>query len=299
MEHEKDYDTLPEVEIYAIASQDAERLAVLLTKEAVTLIGSKEAEGIAIVEENEVRGAICVRISPFEEQVMELLSLYVAPDWRRRALGGTLLLEALERGMEATDGLLNRIECTFSSSAEGVEAFLQHAGFRIQTVPDSAVWCCSLEQAAKGKLLQGKMASAKEPVSLSKLSLAEQSLLMETLDRRDVAYFTREELSKVHREISFVLFDAKDPSVIQACAIWSQDSQEELSLLQFFFLPSEHKAPVVVLRACLQAMQQRFSGTTVLTIPTLTSSAARLVQQITGLEESEEHLCYAVLSTHI
>ena len=299
MEYQNHYDTLPEVEIYAISAQDTERLSSLLTKEAAALIRSNEAEGLAIVEENEVRGAICVRISPMEEEVMELISLYVTPAYRRRALGGTMFLEALERGMEATNGLLQMVECSFSSASVEMEGFLRYAGFQIEAVPESAVWRFSLEQAAKGTIFQSQSGSAYGPVPLSSLSSAELRLLEQTLEKYNVAYLTGEELLEANQEISYVLFDPKNPSVLLACAIWSIDVNRELCLNQFFFVPSDHRAPAVVLNACLQSMQQKFPETTMLVVPTLTPSSARLAQQFAGMEEPAEHLCRAVLSTHI
>ena len=92
------------MEFYSIGPNEADHAAPLLTAEAVEAIKSGEAFGMALVEEGEVRVAACARLLLENEEVLELISLYVAPAFRRRALGGTLLMELLEETMNATDG---------------------------------------------------------------------------------------------------------------------------------------------------------------------------------------------------
>ena len=76
---------LPEVELYSIGPNEADHAAPLLTAEAVEAIKSGEAFGMALVEEGEVRAAACARLLPENEEVLELISLSVAPAFRRRA----------------------------------------------------------------------------------------------------------------------------------------------------------------------------------------------------------------------
>lgn len=84
---------------------EADYAAPLLTGEAVEEIKAGMAFGMALVEEGEVRAAVCARLFPENETHLELVSLYVAPEYRRRGLGCTLLMELLEEMESAMDGL--------------------------------------------------------------------------------------------------------------------------------------------------------------------------------------------------
>ncbi len=65
MEMEKE--PLPEVELYSIGPDEADYAAPLLTGEAVEEIKA----GMALVEEGEVRAAVCARLFP-ENVVLEI-----------------------------------------------------------------------------------------------------------------------------------------------------------------------------------------------------------------------------------
>ena len=71
MEMEKE--PLPEVELYSIGPDEADYAAPLLTGEAVEEIKAGMAFGMALVEEGEVRAAVCARLFPENEIHLEQL----------------------------------------------------------------------------------------------------------------------------------------------------------------------------------------------------------------------------------
>lgn len=290
--------TLPEVEIYAIEGENVKHVESLLTSDAVELICRGEATGLAIVEENEVRGAICVCFSGDENETLEICSLYIAPAYRRRALGSTLFLEVLERGMSMTDGLLNRIECWFSNSADGMTEFLKSMGFQFQQVENSAMWYFTLGEVAEREILHKEDSPATTAVPLSCLSDLQKCRLIQKLEENGVNYISENELDKAQKEISYVMMSRKDPLVFRACVIWTGDLETGLCLKQFFFDPTNFNAPLAVLRASFKTLEENFPPETVLFVPTLTSASAKLVQQIAGVEGPQEFLQHAVLPLH-
>ena len=147
---------LPEVQLYGIGPDEADHAAPLLTAEAVTYIKNNEAFGLALVEEGKARAAVCANFSPEDEAILEIISLYVAPDHRRRKLGGTLLMELLEEVLSETEGNLKGVIASFMPETEGVEALLTKAGFEIQTDEQAQTFRLPVSELADSPLLKRK-----------------------------------------------------------------------------------------------------------------------------------------------
>ena len=145
---------LPPVALYAIGPDQAAHTAPLLTAEAVEAIQTGDAFGLALVEEGEARAAVCARLAAGDESTLELVSLYVAPAFRRRALGGTLLMELLEAVQSWTEAGVRRLTILFSPQAQGLAPFLEQAGFVLEEADQVVSWTFSLAQAADSPLLK-------------------------------------------------------------------------------------------------------------------------------------------------
>lgn len=285
---------LPEVELYSIGPNEADHAAPLLTAEAVENIKRGEAFGMALVEEGEVRAAACARLLPENEEVLELLSLYVAPAFRRRKLGGTLLMELLEETMNATDGGLHWVVATFMPGTEGVEPLLAKAGFRMEQDEQAISWQIPVSELADGPLLK-RPASVPAGCSLHTLEeLPDYCLrqLVQELARNSVDDLTAAEMRQALQAASYVLLDRKNQP--KACAIFSAQGEDGVYLSQFFAAGGNAAASIAVLRAGVQALLAQLPGNTVLEIPTLTDSSARLVQTLAPSSQAV-HLTRAVL----
>lgn len=270
----------PEVELYTIGPNEVDRVASLLTAEAAADIKNGEAFGMTLVEEGEVRAAACARISPENDEVLELLSLYVAPAFRRRALGGTLLVELLEETMAATDGTLNWAVTTFMPDAEGVEALLAKAGFQMEQDEQVVSWRLPVADLADSPLLKYSM-SAPAGCSLCTLKeLSDYSLrqLVQQLQENLIADLTDAQMREALQTASYVLLDQKGQP--KACAVVSKVGENALYLSQFFTADGNPAAAMAVLQAAGKAVLQRFPGNTVLEIPTLTETSANLVKKL-------------------
>lgn len=271
---------LPEVELYSIGPQEADHAAPLLTAEAVEYIKSGQAFGMAMVEEGEARAAACARLLPENEAVLELLSLYVAPAFRRRALGGTLLMELLEETMAATDGGLRWVTASFLPGTEGVEPLLTKAGFRMERDEQAVSWKLAVADLADSPLMK-RPAPAPAGCTLHTLEeLPDYCLrqLVQELARNGINDLTAAEMRQALQTSSYVLLDRQGQP--KACAIFSPQGDNGVYLSQFFVAGGSAGSAMAVLQAGGKALLEQLPGGTVLEIPTLTASSARLVQKL-------------------
>lgn len=276
----------PEVELYTVGPKDVDRVASLLTKEAVEEIKAGEAFGMVLVEEDEVRAAACARILPEDDEILELISLYVPPAFRRRALGGTLLMEVLERTMAETDAMLRLAIASFMPGTEGLEELLVKAGFVIEQDEQVLAWQISMPDLADSLLLKRtKAVSAGDSLrTLAELPDYAVRQLVQVLQQHSIADLTVAEMREALQTASYVLLDAKGEP--KACAIVSAAEKNVAYLSQFFAEDGNAAASMAVLQAAGQAVLRECDPDTVLEIPTLTDSSANLVKTLVPAAQS-------------
>lgn len=286
-------DELPPVELYSVGPKEVELAAPLLTAEAAEMIRRDEAFGLAIVEEDEVRGAVCARLAPENEICLELLSLYVVPKYRRRRLGGTLLMELLEACEESFDGTIARVEVNFSPEP-GLEALFKKAGFMMEQdeegVHSHMVLVSTL---ADSPLMKHKAVLPKgcTLVSFEKLSRIRIRGIFQTLEKADADYIDLNRLYQALPDASFALLDAEGNPV--ACAVLS-GGEDRLCLSQFFTAGGSTSAGMAVLQAAVKVLLEQYAAVW-LEIPLLTASSAGLAERLLGGEGKKEQLIRAVL----
>ena len=280
------FEELPEVQLYGIGPDEADHAAPLLTAEAVTYIKNDEAFGMALVEEGEVRAAVCAGFAPEDEAILEIISLYVAPDHRRRKLGGTLLMELLEEVMSETDGGLKGVTASFLPETEGVEALLTKAGFVIESDEQVLTFRLPVSELADSPLLKREKSVPEGYILRSLEGTSDTTLrqLMEELKRNRVDDLEPEEMKQALSDCSFVLLNEKlEP---KACAIFHTMGEQGIYLSQFFAAEGSTAAGMAVLHSAARALLDRFPGETVLEIPTLTESSAGLVKKLLPASQS-------------
>ena len=286
-------DELPPIEMYSIGPQDVALAAPLLTPEAAEMIRDDEAFGFAIVEEDEVRGAVCARLDPENEICLQLVSLYVVPQYRRRRLGGTLLIELLEACGEAFDGTVARVE-TLLCPEPGLEALLKKAGFKLEEdekgVHSNIV---SVSALADSPLMKHKAVLPKgcTLASFENLSPIRIRKLFRTLESAGADYMDLNQLYQALPGVSFVLLDAKGHPV--ACAVFSGGT-ERLCLSQFFTAGGSAAAGMAVLQAAVRVLLEQYADAR-LEIPLLTASSAGLAERLLGGGGERVPLIRAVL----
>ena len=280
------FEELPEVQLYGVGPDEADHAAPLLTAEAVTYIKNNEAFGMALVEEGEVRAAVCAGFTPEDDAILEIISLYVAPDHRRRKLGGTLLMELLEEVMSETAGELRGVTASFLPETEGVEALLTKAGFEIQTDEQVQTFRLPVSELADSPLLKRKKSVPEGCILRSLQGASDTTLrqLAEELKRNNVDDLEPEEMEHALPDCSFVLLNEKlEP---KACAIFHAMGEHGIYLSQFFAADGSTAAGMAVLQSAAKALLDRFSGETVLEIPVLTESSAALVKKLLPASEA-------------
>ncbi len=271
---------LPEVQLYGIGPDEADHAAPLLTAEAVTYIKNNEAFGLALVEEGKARAAVCANFSPEDEAILEIISLYVAPAYRRRKLGGTLLMELLEAVLSETEGNLKGVIASFMPETEGVEALLIKAGFEIKTDEQAQTFRLPVSELADSPLLKRKKSVPEGYILRSLNGTSDTTLrqLAEELKRNRVDDLSLEEMGQALPDCSYVLLNGKlEP---KACAIFHAMGEQGIYLSQFFVADGSTAAGMAVLQSAAKALLDRFPGETVLEIPTLTESSAGLVKKL-------------------
>lgn len=281
------------VELFSIGPQEAGQIAPLLTAEAADLLRAGEAFGLAVVEEGEARGAVCARLSPESDRSLELISFYVAPAYRRRRLGGTLLLELLEACEEELDGTIEAVEASFFPEP-GLEGLLAKAGFRIEpagkdlysrVVPTAKLADAPLMKLEPPPLKDCRLIPAEE------LSPFQIQQLFQTLERKGADYMEPEQLANALPGPSYVLTDAGQRPL--ACAIFTGQGNS-LCLSQFFIASPRAAAAVAVLQASARSLIERYPEGQ-LEIPLLASSSAKLVERLLGGIGERKPLLRAVL----
>ena len=271
---------LPEVQLYGIGPDEADHAAPLLTAEAVTYIKNNEAFGLALVEEGKARAAVCANFSPEDEAILEIISLYVAPAYRRRKLGETLLMELLEAVLSETEGNLKGVIASFMPETEGVEALLIKAGFEIKTDEQAQTFRLPVSELADSPLLKRKKSVPEGYILRSLNGTSDTTLrqLAEELKRNRVDDLSLEEMGQALPDCSYVLLNGKlEP---KACAIFHAMGEQGIYLSQFFVADGSTAAGMAVLQSAAKALLDRFPGETVLEIPTLTESSAGLVKKL-------------------
>ena len=271
---------LPEVQLYGIGPDEADHAAPLLTAEAVTYIKNNEAFGLALVEEGKARAAVCANFSPEDEAILEIISLYVAPAYRRRKLGGTLLMELLEAVLSETEGNLKGVIASFMPETEGVEALLTKAGFEIKRDEQALTFRLPVSELADSPLLKRKKSVPEGYILRSLKGISDTTLrqLAEELKRNRVDDLSLEEMEQALPDCSYVLLNEKlEP---KACAIFHAMGENGIYLSQFFTADGSTAAGMAVLQAAAKALLNRFPDETVLEIPTLTESSAGLVKKL-------------------
>ena len=271
---------LPEVSIYAIGPEEVEYAASLLTSEAASLIRNAEAVGLALVEEGEICAAVCAGLSPRNETVLEIISLYVAKKFRRRGLGTTLVLELLERMMEATDASLQFLTASYLSNNDALSALFSELGFVIIQEESAISW-----QLPIGKLMDSTLMKTAATLpdnttlrSLESLSGYDIRQLVQKLEEYQIDMLSAEQIEQAHGEASYVLMDENDEPAV--CAIFTVSENCHITLSQFFTVYKNPTPSIEVLQASAKILLEQFPSDAVLEIPTLTGSSSKLVQRL-------------------
>ncbi len=286
-------DEMPEIDLFSIGSQEALHTAPLLTDEAVGLILRGQAFGLCAVEKGEARGAICARMGE-EGQRLDIISLYVAPAFRDRGLGSTLLYYLLEDTMAAVDGTAGYANALFSERQTGLENLFMWAGFQIEPVGDAQSWNIRVDALENTPLMRKRIPCPKGGVTLAlkDTSERERRLLMLALKRHGVDY-----ISNFHRAetvASHILFYPKGTPA--ACCIFTEQGNGRFALSQFFTNSVYPQPAMSVLQACARALVNTYPPDTIIEIPAVNDSSMQLIRRLLDTEDASETMLRATLA---
>lgn len=279
---QKEMDKLPELELYRVDVPQIAKFSPLFTQEAVAELAAGTAAAMIAVEENVACGGICMKpLEGAQEGMLELLSLYVVPEHRRRGIAGTLFLEMMENIFEATDGILHSCRYVGEKDTEGVTEFLKKAGFVFEEEEPAGNFLTKLKDLGRAPLkgFRAGLPAAYRMVSAAELSALERKRIFQTLSGAGAAFMTEAELEDACQEISYAVFDAKRE--MAACAFFTEQ-EGRLCLSQFFIKPGPAGEGIKMLQTCVQEAEKRYGEETEVEIPILTDSSLRLMEKLLG-----------------
>lgn len=279
---QNEMDNLPELELYRVDAPQIMKYAPLFTQEAVAELAAGTAIGMIAVEENVACGAICMK--PLEDElegVMDLISLYVVPEYRRQGVAGTLFLEMMENVFDATDGIMHYCRYVGEKDAEGVTEFLEQAGFVFEEEELAGTFLTTVKELKNAPLngFRANLPADYRMLSAAEFSALEKKKIFQTLSEAGVAYMTEAQLEDACQEISYAVLDAKKE--LTACAFFTED-RGRLCLTQFFIKPGPAGEGIKMLQTCVQKAVEQYDEETEVEIPVLTASSLRLMEKMLG-----------------
>lgn len=287
----ENYESLPELELYAIPPEQAKRLSPLLTGEAQELIARGEAFSLCAVEDGEVCAAICAVLPEEQGETLELVSLYVAPSHRRRGVGMTLLLELIEDAFNLTEGELRRVEAVFDGSGDGLRELFEAADFELAPVADARSFRVSVSELASAPLMQLQTGAARAAVPFGDLASYRLRQLFLTLEQYGAEYVTFAELEQASPRLSFAVYG--EDGELEACSVLGEQPGG-FCLKQFFCRQTRLNAALTALRASAEALIARGPEDAVLEVPVVSDSAAQLARKLLAAAGTSGQLTRAV-----
>ena len=275
---------MSEVQLHFIDESTIEQVKVLYPAAVAEAIEKGQAFGLAIEEEEEIRGALGAVLMP-EDDRLEILSLYVTEDSRRRYLGTTLLLETINSILEETEGELKLVTISFPERIPGMREFIENLGFILECYPHEGSFFLN------NRLLENSVLNRKssQPItgvtSWNELNDYEVKELYHQLETEGIAYLQRADLKKVRGELSFVKKDSSGKML--ACCIIT--GSERPVLAQFYSAKGNTKYGVAVLTAALGRflmMPQEQD----LEVPCISMSSIKLLQRLVPEAEKENYI---------
>lgn len=276
-------DDLGEVFLYFINHETIEQVKGFYPKSVAEEIEEGRAFGMVISEENEIKGGIGASFDG-EENRLELHSLYIMEEARRRALASTLLLQLMEAVMEETEGELKAVTCSFPENTEGIRELLEKIGFIIEAEEGAESFFIEREQLENSILVKDEEENH-QVLSYLELSEYERKELYRQLAEEGASYISLKDLGEIRGELSFVIFDEKHH--LKACSLLS--GKEKLVFRQFYAAKGNTGYAMKVLRASVNALR-RDKDWNKAEVHCLTPSSSRLLQKLTGVGEKKKYL---------
>lgn len=279
---QNEMDKLPELELYRVEAPQIAKFSPLFTQEAVAELAAGTAIGMIAVEENIACGAICMKLMGDEQEgMLDLLSLYVVPEYRRKGIAGTLFLEMMENVFEATDGMVHYCRYVGEKDAEGVTEFLEQAGFVFEEEELAGAFLTTVKELCNAPLngFRASLPADYRMVSVPELSALEKKKIFQTLSEAGVAYMAEAELENACQEISYAVFDARRE--MAACAFFTEHGRR-ICLSQFFIKPGPAGEGIKMLQTCVRKAAMQYGEEMQIEIPILTDSSLRLMEKLLG-----------------
>jgi N-acetylglutamate synthase-like GNAT family acetyltransferase len=226
------------------------------------------------------QGTACAAlVAELNEACVQLLSVFVAPMYRRQYIASTLVGELLDFITENGELAIQSLAADYSDDGGGVKEFLDSLGFwqekqaeQTLSLPVSSLPGCEFMQRTPSP---GVAVSPLE--SLSAFHLREIRLAMESCA---ADYFGKAlGPDTVLTELSFAAFRDRRPV---GCVCLSEGAREgELVMTVFFSIEKAPPVPMTLLRAAAEAVMKHRPAADSIKIPILTESAGKLLRALT------------------
>lgn len=280
---EKKREDLGEAALYFIDQESIDRVSRFFPESIAEEIKEGEAFGLAIAEEDEIKGAVAAHFEE-EENVLEIRSLFVAEEARRRALATTMVVQMMEAVLEETRGELRYVTVSFLEESSGCRELFEKIGFFMEEAEEAESFFLSREELTDSMLnTEGKEGTAGK--FFSELSEFEKKELLRNLEEEGADYITLKDLKEIRGEISPVIYG--EEKLVQACCLFS--GKEHLVLRQFYAGKGQSRLAIKVLKTAVHSLLKD-SDWTQLEVPCVTASSARLLKKLLGVKEGRKYL---------
>jgi GNAT superfamily N-acetyltransferase len=225
-------------------------------------------------------GTACAAlVAEIEDAGVQLLSVFVAPLYRRQYIASTLIGELLDFIMENGELAIQGLFADYADDGSGVKEFLDSIGF-LQEKQEEQTLSLPVSSLPDCKFMKRTPAPdmAVMPLeSLSAFHLREIRLAMESYS----ANYLGKSLGPdtVLTKLSFAAYRGRKPV---GCVCLSEGAKERELVMTVFF--SSEKAPpvsMILLRAAAEAVMKSCPAVSAIKIPILTESAGKLLQALT------------------
>ena len=186
-----------EVQLHFIDDHTIEQVKILYPSAVAEAIEKGQAFGLAIEEEEEIKGALGAMLQP-EDDRLEILSLYVTEEARRRYLGTTLLFQAIDSICEETEGELKLVTISFPERIYGMKKLIENLGFTIEYHQNEGSFFLNKSLLENSVLNHKDSRPITGVIRWDELTDYEIKELYHTLETEGIAYLQRADLKVSH-----------------------------------------------------------------------------------------------------
>jgi len=270
-------DELPPLEVTLIDHTNLSHFAIFIPPEFHAGIEDGSLFALGAISDDTACAAL---VAEFEDADVRLLSVFVAPSYRRQYIASTLVGELLDFIAENGELAIQSISIDYTDDGSGVKEFLDSIGF-LQEKQEEKTFSLSVSALPDCRFMKRMAAKDVSVMSLESLSPFHLREISSAMENQSADYLGKPlNPETVLKKLSFAAFRDNKPV---GCVCLSEGAKEgELVMTVFFTSEKTLPVPMTLLRAAAEAVMKNRPAVSEIRIPVLTESAEKLLQALTG-----------------